>query len=60
MISVLTLWRCYGEGPLCPYPLYGIEFVVHAPATKIALKAEYNSFEFVKTNISGEMSLIDV
>jgi UDP-N-acetylglucosamine 4,6-dehydratase len=39
--------------------LNGIEFVVHAAATKIVPTAEYNPFECVKTNIIGAMNLID-
>src|SRR5438046_8168502 len=33
--------------------LDGIEYVVHAAATKIVPTAEYNPFECVKTNIIG-------
>ncbi len=40
--------------------LDGIEYVVHAAATKIVPTAEYNPFECVKTNIIGAMNLIDV
>lgn len=39
--------------------LHGIDFVVHAAATKIVPIAEYNPFECVKTNINGAMNLID-
>ena len=39
--------------------LNGIDFVVHAAATKIVPTAEYNPFECVKTNINGAMNLID-
>lgn len=39
--------------------LNGIDFVVHAAATKIVPIAEYNPFECVKTNIFGAMNLID-
>ena len=39
--------------------LDGIDYVVHAAATKIVPTAEYNSFECVKTNINGAMNLID-
>jgi UDP-N-acetylglucosamine 4,6-dehydratase len=39
--------------------LTGIDFVVHAAATKIVPTAEYNPFECVKTNINGAMNLID-
>ena len=37
----------------------GIDFVVHAAATKIVPTAEYNPFECVKTNINGAMNVID-
>ena len=39
--------------------LQGVDFVVHAAATKIVPTAEYNPFECVKTNIYGAMNLID-
>jgi UDP-N-acetylglucosamine 4,6-dehydratase (inverting) len=39
--------------------LDGVDFVVHAAATKIVPTAEYNPFECVKTNIHGAMNLID-
>lgn len=39
--------------------LDGIDYVVHAAATKIVPTAEYNPFECVKTNIMGAMNLID-
>jgi len=39
--------------------LKGINFVVHAAATKIVPTAEYNPFECVKTNVQGAMNLID-
>lgn len=39
--------------------LNGIEYVVHAAATKIVPTAEYNPFECVKTNVLGAMNLID-
>ena len=39
--------------------LNGVDFVVHAAATKIVPTAEYNPFECVKTNIIGAMHLID-
>jgi UDP-N-acetylglucosamine 4,6-dehydratase (inverting) len=40
--------------------LDGIDYVVHAAATKIVPTAEYNPFECVKTNVIGAMNLIDV
>ena len=39
--------------------LDGIDYVVHAAATKIVPTAEYDSFECVKTNVFGAMNLID-
>lgn len=39
--------------------LDGIDYVVHAAATKIVPTAEYNPFECVKTNITGAMNIID-
>jgi UDP-N-acetylglucosamine 4,6-dehydratase len=39
--------------------LGGIDYVVHAAATKIVPTAEYNPFECIKTNIDGAMNLID-
>ena len=40
--------------------LDGIDYVVHAAATKIVPTAEYDPFECVKTNVIGAMNLIDV
>lgn len=39
--------------------LDGVDYVVHAAATKIVPVAEYNPFECVKTNVIGAMNLID-
>ena len=39
--------------------LDGIDFVVHAAATKIVPTAEYDPFECIKTNVVGAMNLID-
>jgi UDP-N-acetylglucosamine 4,6-dehydratase (inverting) len=39
--------------------LDGVEYVVHAAATKIVPTAEYNPFECIKTNIHGAMNLIE-
>ena len=39
--------------------LDGVDYVVHAAATKIVSTAEYNPFECVKTNINGAMNVID-
>lgn len=37
----------------------GVDYVVHAAATKIVPTAEYNPFECVKTNVHGAMNVID-
>lgn len=37
----------------------GIDYVIHAAATKIVPSAEYNPFECVKTNVIGAMNLIN-
>lgn len=37
----------------------GIDYVVHAAATKIVPLAEYNPFECIKTNVMGAMNVID-
>lgn len=37
----------------------GVDYVVHAAATKIVPTAEYNPFECVKTNVIGAMNVID-
>lgn len=39
--------------------LDGVDYVVHAAATKIVPTAEYNPFECVKTNVNGAMNVID-
>jgi FlaA1/EpsC-like NDP-sugar epimerase len=39
--------------------LDGVDYVVHAAATKIVPTAEYNPFECIKTNIFGAMNVID-
>ena len=39
--------------------LDGVDYVVHAAATKIVPTAEYNPFECIKTNILGAMNIID-
>jgi len=39
--------------------LDGVDYVVHAAATKIVPTAEYNPFECVKTNVIGAMNVID-
>jgi len=40
--------------------LDGVDYVVHAAATKIVPTAEYNPFECIKTNVHGAMNLVDV
>jgi|TARA_B110000444_G_C18791431_1_gene572641 UDP-N-acetylglucosamine 4,6-dehydratase/5-epimerase len=39
--------------------LVGVDYVIHAAATKIVPTAEYNPFECIKTNVLGAMNLID-
>lgn len=39
--------------------LDGVDYVVHAAATKIVPTAEYNPFECIKTNVNGAMNIID-
>ena len=39
--------------------LDGVDYVIHAAATKIVPTAEYNPFECIKTNINGAMNVID-
>ena len=39
--------------------LRGVDYVVHAAATKIVPTAEYNPFECIKTNVNGAVNLID-
>ncbi len=38
---------------------YGIDYVVHAAALKQVPAAEYNPFEFIKTNILGAQNIIE-
>ena len=37
----------------------GVDYIVHAAATKIVPTAEYNPFECIKTNVDGAMNVID-
>ena len=39
--------------------MYGIDIVIHAAALKHVPAAEYNPFEFVKTNVIGAQNLIE-
>lgn len=39
--------------------LIGVDYVIHAAATKIVPTAEYNPFECINTNVNGAMNLID-
>ena len=39
--------------------LDGVDYVIHAAATKIVPTAEYNPFECIKTNVMGAMNLVD-
>ena len=47
------------DAPRLSRALDGIDYVVHAAATKIVPVAEYNPFECIKTNVIGAMNLID-
>jgi len=47
------------DGARLARALDGIDYVVHAAATKIVPTAEYNPFECIKTNVIGAMNLID-
>jgi UDP-N-acetylglucosamine 4,6-dehydratase/5-epimerase len=47
------------DKPRLDRALDGIDYVVHAAATKIVPTAEYNPFECIKTNINGAMNVID-
>jgi len=37
----------------------GVDYLIHAAALKIVPTAEYNPFEYIKTNINGAMNVID-
>ena len=39
--------------------MYGVDYVVHAAALKQVDTAEYNPFEFVKTNVLGSQNVIE-
>ena len=39
--------------------MVGVDYVVHAAATKIVPTAETNPFECIKTNINGSMNVIN-
>ena len=39
--------------------LYDIDFVIHAAALKQVPAAEYNPFEFIKTNVLGAQNLVE-
>ena len=39
--------------------LMGVDYVIHAAATKIVPTAEYNPIECIKTNINGAINLIE-
>ena len=39
--------------------LNGVDFVIHAAALKQVPTAEYNPFEFIKTNIIGAQNLVE-
>ncbi|MDA9971805.1 SDR family NAD(P)-dependent oxidoreductase, partial [Planktomarina temperata] len=37
----------------------GVDYIIHAAATKIVTTAEYNPFECIKTNVIGAMNVVD-
>ena len=37
----------------------GVDFVIHAAALKQVPAAEYNPFEFIKTNIHGAQNVVN-
>ncbi|HEX6445457.1 MAG TPA: UDP-N-acetylglucosamine 4,6-dehydratase (inverting) [Streptosporangiales bacterium] len=39
--------------------MHGVDYVVHAAALKQVDTAEYNPFEYVRTNVSGSQNVID-
>lgn len=47
------------DKPRLDRAFHGIDFVVHAAALKQVDTAEYNPFEFVKTNVLGSQNVID-
>lgn len=47
------------EGNRLARAMHGVDFVVHAAALKQVDTAEYNPFEFVKTNIVGSQNVIE-
>ena len=51
-------WGCQRKGTTLR-AMSGVDFVVHAAATKIVPTAEYNPFECVRTNVIGAMNVID-
>ncbi|MDR2869138.1 MAG: UDP-N-acetylglucosamine 4,6-dehydratase (inverting) [Deferribacteraceae bacterium] len=64
--------RSFGEHPLLRFfigdvrdkdrlvrALYGVDYAIHAAASKQVVAAEYNPFEAVKTNIIGGQNVIE-
>lgn len=47
------------DGARLRYALEGIDTVIHAAALKQVPAAEYNPFEFIKTNVIGAQNLIE-
>ncbi len=43
----------------CSRAMHGVDYVVHAAALKQVDTAEYNPFEFVKTNVIGSQNVIE-
>jgi FlaA1/EpsC-like NDP-sugar epimerase len=59
LLSGLPIIKPYQDKDRLYRALDGIDYVVHAAATKIVPTAEYDPFECVKTNVFGAMNLID-
>ncbi len=47
------------DGPRLRRAFEGVDYVIHAAALKQVPAAEYNPFEFIKTNVLGAQNVID-
>lgn len=47
------------DGDRLKRAMHGVDYVIHAAALKQVPAAEYNPFEFVKTNVMGAQNVID-
>ena len=59
IFEINDLTKVYGAGEVEVRALDGVDIVIHAAALKQIPAAEYNPFEFVKTNVLGAQNLID-